>query len=320
MRPCASSPSSNSGVGRERQTPELPDPIAAAGRPKQPFHLNGIADLRLANAARDLCSRGVSRHFAVIPPAPGFSADPLHAWSTPLTAPLSPPFPFVFRKVEVLTLTYRTTADAVRRHLPPPLLPISDWVLVHIYNMKDVEWLGHYGECNVMLGAELSGVARGGFSPFLFLNSDGGLAQGREVHGQPKKWANPRVEYRSDLIVGILERNGIDVVTGTMPFKHTRGTIDELQRTTFDFSLNLNYKIVQHIDGRPAIRQITSRRLTEVTVLECWADPCSIELRPNMQAPLHLLPVVETGLGWFWRTEFTLVPGTVLHDYLTSQP
>lgn len=251
-------------------------------------------------------------------PAYGFLSDPLNAWSTPLAAPLGASFPFTFRNVDIFTLTYRTTPEAVRRMLPPPLVPTSDWVLVHIYNMNDVDWLGRYGECNLMLGAELPGKARGGFSPFLFLNSDGGLAQGREVHGQPKKWANPRVEFRSDLIVGAVERNGIDIVTGTMVYKHTRSSIDELKRATFDFSLNLNYKIVPHIDGRSAIRQITSRRLADVKVHECWADLCSVELRPNMQAPLHLLPVLETGHGWFWRAEFTLVPGTVLHDYLLA--
>jgi acetoacetate decarboxylase len=247
---------------------------------------------------------------------PGFLGDPLNAWSTPLAAPLSATFPFTFRNVEVLTLTYRTTPAAVRRQLPPPLAPISDWVLIHIYNMNDVEWLGRYGECNVMLGAEIPGGARGGFSPFLFLNSDGGLAQGREIHGQPKKFGNPRVEFRQDLIVGVVERNGIEIVTGTIVYKHTRSDIAALKHATFDFSLNLNYKVLQHIDGTCAVRQITSRLLTDVKVHECWADWCSVELRPNMQAPLHLLPVVETGRGWFWKADFTLVPGTILHDYL----
>jgi len=251
---------------------------------------------------------------------PGYLGDPLHAWSTPLAAPLAASFPFTFRDVTVLTLSYRTTPEAVRLLLPEPLEPTSDWVLVHLYNMRDVEWLGSYGECNVMLGASLPGRAAGGFSPFLFLNSDGGLAQGREVHGQPKKWANPRVEARGDLVVGVLERNGIDVLTGTMVYKHNRGDLADLKRNTFDFTLNLNYKVIPQINGRDAIRQITSRRLAEVKVHECWADPCSVELRPNMQAPLHLLPVIEAGLGYFWRAEFSLVPGEVLHDYLAPAP
>ena len=241
--------------------------------------------------------------------------NPVH-WSTPTEAPLVTPFLFTFRDVEVLTLVYRTTPEAVQRMLPDPLQAISDQVLVHIYNMGDVDWLGRYGECNVMLGAELPGKAVGGFSPFLFLNSDGGLTQGREVHGQPKKWGNPRIEYRSDLIVGILERNGIECCTGTMAYKQHRGAIEDLKRSAFDFSLNLNYKVLQHINGECAVRQITSRRLADVKIHECWRGPCTVELRPNAQAPLHRLPVVEELEGYYWKAEFTLVPGEILHDYL----
>lgn len=241
--------------------------------------------------------------------------NPNH-WSTPTEAPLVTPFPFTFRDVEVLTLVYRTTPEAVQRMLPAPLKAISDQVLVHIYNMGDVDWLGRYGECNVMLGAELPGKATGGFSPFLFLNSDGGLTQGREVHGQPKKWGNPRIEYRGDLIAGILERNGIDCCTGTMAYKQQRGSIDDLKRSAFDFSLNLNYKVLHQITGECAVRQITSRRLADVRIHECWRGPCTVELRPNAQAPLHRLPVVEELEGYYWKAEFTLVPGEILHDYL----
>ncbi|MGB6123448.1 MAG: acetoacetate decarboxylase family protein, partial [Bacteroidota bacterium] len=50
---------------------------------------------------------------------------------TPWDAPLVPDFPFTFRGVEVLTLSYRTNPAAVRALLPPPLEPLNDWVLVH---------------------------------------------------------------------------------------------------------------------------------------------------------------------------------------------
>src|SRR3954453_20332448 len=150
-------------------------------------------------------------------------------WSTPAMAPSGPPFPFRFRDVDVLTLTYRTTPAAIRAILPAPLVPINDWVLVHIYNMNDVEWLGRYGECNVMVGAELPGKARGGYSPYLFLNSDVGLAHGREGHGQPKKFGRVKLSVRKDLLVGTLRRNGIDVVTGTMAYKPAGGDLDALR-------------------------------------------------------------------------------------------
>jgi acetoacetate decarboxylase len=231
-------------------------------------------------------------------------------------SPLCPSFPYTYRSVEVLTLVYRTDLEAVRRVLPPPLVPAGDRVLIHIYNMPDTEWLGSYNECNVMVGAELPGKAIGGFSPYFLINSDGGLALGREIHGQPKKWGQPLIEYRGDLIVGTAERNGILCCTGTMAYKQRRGSLEDLKTETFDFALNINYKVIPHIDGRTAVRQITGRRLTDVKIHECWRGPCTVELRPNAQFPLHRLPVREELDGYYWKADFTLVAGEVLYDHL----
>jgi acetoacetate decarboxylase len=166
---------------------------------------------------------------------------------------------------------------------------------------------------NVMFGVRFGDVV-GSYSPYLFLSSDVGVAHGREIHGQPKKLAEPSVEFRGDLIVGTCRRNGIDVLTGTLPYKQTRADIADLNH--FPFRTNINLKAVDHIDGTPAIRQLTSRALAEVQVSECWRGPCTVELRPNAQAPVHRLPVREMLDGYFWRAAFTLVPGIVLHDYL----
>ena len=236
-------------------------------------------------------------------------------FSTPLDAPMVPPFPFTFRNAEILTLTYRTDPAAIAALLPEPLVSTGDTVMIHIYKMNDTDWLGPYHEVNVMVGAELPGMAVGAYSPYLFLSSDIGVAHGREVHGQPKKLGNPRLEFRSDLIVGTLERNGINVLTGTMPYKQTQAKIVDLSNI-FPFATNLNLKAIDHIDGTPAIRQITSRQLADVQVAECWRGPCTVELRPNAQAPLHRLPVVEMLDGFYWKASFTLVPGVILHDYL----
>jgi acetoacetate decarboxylase len=236
-------------------------------------------------------------------------------FSTPWDAPLVPPFPLTFRNTEVLTLAYRSEPSAIEALLPPPLEPTGDLVLVHIYHMHDVEWLGEYGECNVMVGARLPETGEeGAYSPYLFLNSDTGLAHGREVHGQPKKWAEPRLEVRGDAWVGTVNRNGIAVITGTLSYKQKRDDIESLSNL-MDFALNINLKAVDDIDGRPAIRQLTSRRLEDVTIHECWSGPSTVELRPNIQAPVYKLPVTEMLDGFYWRADFTLVAGRVIYDY-----
>jgi len=241
--------------------------------------------------------------------APGFS--------TPWDAPTVPPFPFQFRQARILTVFYRTDPDAARFLVPPPLETTTDIAAIHIYDMTDTDWLGPYAEANVMVGAHLPGRAEGAYSPYLFLSSDVGVAHGREAHGQPKKLAIPKLDVRGDLIVGSVTRNGIDVITATMAYKQVRCDPSEMTQH-FDFATNLNLKVIDHIDGRPAIRQLTSRKLTDVTVHECWSGPCTVELRPNAQAPVFRLPVIEPVTGYYWRADFTLVSGDIVHDYLAD--
>lgn len=235
-------------------------------------------------------------------------------FSTPWDAPMIPPFPFRFRNAEILTLYWRTDPAAMGFLLPPPLEPVGDVACVHIYRMNDTDWLGPYAEANVMFGARL-GARAGAYSPYLVLSSDVGITHGREIHGQPKKMGQPRIDFRGDLMVGVVERNGIDVLTGTMAYKQHAVDADALM-PHFDFATNLNLKAVDHIDGTPAIRQLTSRRLAEVTVHEAWTGPCTVELRANAQLPVFRLPVIEPLQGFYWRADFTLVPGEIIHDYL----
>lgn len=239
-------------------------------------------------------------------------------FSTPIGAPMIPPFPFEFRDMEILTLTYRTSPDAISGHLPPPLVSTSDIVMVHIYNMNDTDWIGSFNESNIMIGCRLkeSDVA-GGYSPYFFLNTSIGISHGREVQGQPKKYGQPNIEFRNDLIVGTIHRNGLDILTGTLAYKQKRDEVASIGEF-FEFSTNINLKVVDHIDQRPAIRQLTSRQITDLTVHECWSGPCTVELRPNAQAPLHRLPVVEMLTGFYWRADFTLVQGEIVYDYLEN--
>lgn len=238
-------------------------------------------------------------------------------FSTPWDAPTIPPFPFGFRDAEIMTLFYRSDPEAMAFLLPEPLRATGDVVAVHLYKMNDTDWIGPYGEANIMFGAELPDGASGAYSPYFFLSSEVGVTHGREIHGQPKKLANVSVEFRGDLIVGRVERNGIDILTATLPYKQRRCDPSELGQF-FDYSTNINLKAVNHIDGSPAIRQLTSRKLTDVRVHECWTGPCSVELRPNVQAPVFRLPVIEPLAGFYWRADFTLVPGSVIHDYLAT--
>jgi acetoacetate decarboxylase len=227
------------------------------------------------------------------------------------TSPI-PTFPTRFRNNEILTIEYRTTAEGIARFLPEQLTPRSDRVLIHIYRLHDPEWFGSYGELAVHIPVvhERSGTA-GSFSPMFVLESDAAIAAGRELFGQPKKAGTVSLARNGDLLVGRAERNGIDFLTATMAYKQRPSTPEALG--ALEFGTNINLKVIPAVDGpHDALRQLTARDFAEVEFHGVWEGDATVELRPNAQVPVHLLPVLEVGRAFHWFADFTAVYGRVL--------
>lgn len=239
-------------------------------------------------------------------------------WSTPATAPLYQEFPIEYQSVAIMSLVYRTDKDLIQADLPEGVSAISDCIMIHCYDMPDVQGMGKVTEANVMVGVETNFGGRaitGGYSTNLIISSDVGLAQGREVHGQPKKLGRTCLDVRGDTLVAEIWRNEIRVLRATTPYKYERADITELEKI-FSFKRNINHKVVPNIDGTIGVSQITSRTLRDVKVLDFWIGPVTVELAPHIQVPLHRHPVLEPLYACYWRADFNLQPGEILHDYL----
>jgi acetoacetate decarboxylase len=243
------------------------------------------------------------------------SYDPRSINETPHGAPLVPRLPLRMRNTEILTVVYRSDASAVARMLPSVLTALGDLVLVHIYRMHDADWFGAYGESAIQIPVVHPPTGtRGVYSPLLFVEGDGPVAAGREIYGQPKKAATITLEPHGDLLVGRVTRNDIEILTATTPYKQRQGTPDDLERHA-SFRTNINLKVIPAVDGSgAAVSEITARTLADVVIHEVWNGPGTVELRPNAQAPVHLLPVLEVVEAFHWRVDFSLVYGEVLES------
>lgn len=215
-------------------------------------------------------------------------------------------------------MVYQTDLDAIKADLPAGLSATSDSVMIHCYDMPDVQGMGKVTEANVMVGVKTEFEQQsvfGGFSTNLIISSDVGLAQGREVHGQPKKLGKIKLETRGDTVVAQIKRNGIRVLRATTPYKYKKGDISVLL-DEFEFKRNINHKVIPNIDGSIAMSQITSRVLADVEVLEFWVGPVTVEIAPHIQVPLYRQPVLTPKFACYWKANFKLQPGEILHDYL----
>jgi acetoacetate decarboxylase len=240
--------------------------------------------------------------------------DPLDIDSTPFGAPLVPRLPIRLRQTEILTIVYRTSGEAAESLLPQPLRLASDLCLLHVYHMHDAEWFGVYCESAWQIPVLLPDGGDAVYSPFLVLGSDGAVAAGREAYGQPKKAGQVRLAPNGDLLVGVVERNGIDVATATMCWKQRAAQGRELRDLVPGADLNVNLRVRQEEEGVVS-RELVTRRFADVVEHEAWAGPGTLELRPNAQLPVHLLAVREVVLGLHRVIDLTLAPGRVIHRY-----
>lgn len=243
-------------------------------------------------------------------------------WSTPKLAPLYPNFPIQYRDVQILTSVYETSAEAIAMHLGAPLQSLNNYVMIHNYFMPDVEGMGVVEETNVMVGVSVKNLPGqefvGGFSTNLLISSDIGLAQGREIHGQPKKLGNTKLSKSADQIEAKVFRNNEIVAHVKSSYKKEETSIEELS-SYFPFAQNINHKLIRNIDGTLGINQITARTLSAVSVKNIWAGNGTVELFPNKEAPFHLLPVIKNIKTFYWEADFALVPGIIIRDFIKEQ-
>jgi acetoacetate decarboxylase len=240
--------------------------------------------------------------------------DPRDLHSTPHLAPLVPVLPIRLRRTETLTIVYRTDRTAADALIPEPLELTGDLCMVHVYKMHDAEWFGVYCESAFQLPVRMPDGRPAVYSPFLVLESDGAVAAGREIYGQPKKAGQVSLDPNGDLLVGRIGRNGIEVATATMCWKQTPSSGGELERLVPGSGLNVNLRIRQE-EGARTSRELVARAFADVVEHEAWTGPGTLELHANAQLPVHLLRVRKVELALHRVLDLTLAPGSVVHGY-----
>ena len=180
--------------------------------------------------------------------------------------------------------------------------------------MHDAEWFGVYCESAFQLPVVLPDGTGAVYSPFLVLESDGAVAAGRELYGQPKKYGQVSLAPDGDLLVGRVARNGIDIATATTVWKQRPAEGGELERLVPGSAVNVNLRVLPE-DGSEMRRELVARTFADVEEHEAWVGPATLELRPNAQVPVHLLAVREVVLGLHRVLDLSLPPGHVVHRY-----
>ncbi|MBC8735577.1 acetoacetate decarboxylase [Paraburkholderia sp. UCT31] len=235
------------------------------------------------------------------------------AYTMPLTSPAYPKGPFRFVNREFVIITYRTDPEALARVVPAPLKPTEPIVKYEFINMPDSSGLGSYTESGQVIPVTFNGVA-GGFTHAMYLDSEAGIASGRELLGFPKVLAQPKLEVRKDALVGTLDYNGVRIATATMAYKYAELDLVGVRKSLEAPGFLL--KILPNVNGTARVCEIVKYHVDDLTVKGAWSGPASLELHPHCFAPVAKLPVLEVLSAVHILTDLSLGNAEVVYNYL----
>lgn len=238
--------------------------------------------------------------------------------SMPAASPSYPKGPYRFVNREYFIVAYESDKEAIRKAVPEPLLPDPQGVVYYEWiRMPDSSGFGDYTESGVVIPCTFKGEACN-FVSQMYLDDDPPIVAGREIWGFPKKYAKPMLKVQGDTLTGTLEYASERVAMGSMAYKHQIYARDMGKTVASLAKLQVNLKLIPHVDGTPAIAQLVGYNLIDISVKGSWIGPARLHLIPHVNAPVADFPVKKILGGRHFVADLTLPYGRVLHDYLKS--
>lgn len=232
----------------------------------------------------------------------------------PFLAPSYSLGPSHLQNREYFIVQYESTRDAIRKLIPDVLIP-NEQNIVYIQFIKTHgTGLGDYEKVPVVIPCLNKNGKLFNFEVMSFLNSSSPITAGREIYGQPQKFANPKLSVSRDTVIGELEYCGIKVATGTMSYKNRKMSHEDAH--SFLAIPHLTLKLIPDVKGNPAIVQLVEIQHEDIHITSAYESPARLELVSHVNAPLADLPVVKVLGGYSFVCDLVLPAGRVFHDYL----
>lgn len=175
--------------------------------------------------------------------------------------------------------------------------------------------LGAYLEVAQSLSARYKGT-RVLFRPTMYADNVPAIIWGRETIGLPKRFGQPTLETKNNILEGTLGVDGSLVARATIQFR-----FEKLELAKAAQALEIPgtvLKIVPHVDGSHRILELVQFSYSEIKMKGAWSGPASLELHPHATAPLADLPVREIISASHSEYDCLLPKGVVIHDYLAK--
>ena len=236
----------------------------------------------------------------------------LTRYSMPELSPLYGAPPYEYRDTRQMLVIFRTDPRVLRKLVPEPLTPDRNGTMFVAISEFFCSGFGGYYE--IMLAGLATYKRRAvNYSVYLVLDNDIAICGGREIWGFPKKLGKLTLSERDGVVTGTVERGGLRLVEAAVQLAQFASP-DELAGSHEYVSRKLIPSV--SLTAPPDVCQLTSTTLSNVEVREVHKGPATLRFGMSPADRFHEIPVREVVGGYYYRTDFTLGDGEVLHDYL----
>ena len=248
----------------------------------------------------------------------------LQLTSLPIVGPSYPHAPNRFINREYMNIVYETDVELLRAVVPEPLEPENNQIIFEVMKMPDSSGFGDYTESGLVIPCLFKGEPVN-FPLMMFLDDEPPTTGGREIWGFPKKFGNPKLEVVHDTLTGTLNYAGQQVALGTMTYKHDNLMATDKEKRLRDPNhvkkklgkKQMTLKIIPSVTGgTPAVAQLVSFHMEDITVKGAWTGPARLHLVPHVNAPLADFPVRKILGGSHFIADMSLPYGKIELDYL----
>ncbi len=242
------------------------------------------------------------------------------SYSMPLLGPEYGAPPRTYFDSKLVTITFKTTPEALQKLIPKPMVPNPDnLVSVYFghfntpdYNSGDYVFKGDsYLEVGFVAPVTLSNKA-GGYSLFLYLNKLGPAISGREIWGFPKKDADIVMTDENGKITFTVTRMGATIMKAT--FQRAE-KVEPIPNRPPRIRYNLKYIPSVSKNAPPEVMQLTSY-LQENKLKELQNGKSTLELGSTSVDPLGEIPILGIVRAEYMVIDGTVDYGEVVYDYL----
>jgi acetoacetate decarboxylase len=220
--------------------------------------------------------------------------------------------PFEYREARQLLVEFRTDPRVLRQLVPPPLTPNRDAkVFVSCADFL-CSGFGRYLEAHVFTHATFQRRLVN-FSIYLVLDNDVAIGAGREIWGFPKKLGRLTLEMKDDVVSTTVERGGRTIIDAAVHLAEL-ATAEDLGGT----SEYLTRRFIPNVSlsAPPDIDQLTSTTLTNIVTHDVYKGTATVAFGSSPADRLETIPIRGVNGGFYFRNQFTLGDGEVVHDYL----